>query len=292
MDNQASRQSEEFSVADMVRAIAPIKWALLIGGLCGAVIGLGSSWLVTPIYRASTTMLPTKSPESSNGLGGIAGQVGGLAALAGINLQTNDTQVASSEYLKSNTLAARFIASHKMMPMLFPDKWDARRGEWIPSRFGGPPSETAGVRRFHLRVVKISEDKRTGLLTLTFEWPDRSLAYRWANEFVSMANDGLRSQAMLDAKNTIAFLSGEIDRTQSIQVKESLYKIIETQYRTLALANVREDYAFRVVDAAMMPDSADRVSPKRPLFGLVGLIVGAIIFGTIRFRLLKKRSSS
>jgi uncharacterized protein involved in exopolysaccharide biosynthesis len=292
MNNQASSRSEEsISISDIARAMAPIKWTLLVGALCGAVIGLGSSWLFTPIYQATTTMLPTKSPESSNGLGGVASQVGGLAALAGINIQSNDSQVASSEYLKSNTLAAQFIASHEMLPMLFPDKWDARRGEWIPSR-SGPPTASAGVRKFHSRAVKISEDKRTSLLTLTFDWPDPSLAYRWANEFVSMANNGLRSRAILDAKNTISYLNGEIDKTQSIQVKESLYKIVETQYRTLALANSKEDYAFRVVDAAVMPDPEDKVSPKRALFGLLGLIVGAIIFGAIRSRSLKKGSPS
>jgi uncharacterized protein involved in exopolysaccharide biosynthesis len=282
MDNKVLRQSEDsISISDIARAIAPIKWPLLIGAICGAGIGLGSSWLFTPIYRATTTMLPTKSPESSNALGGIASQVGGLAALAGINMQGNDNQVASSEYLRSNTLASRFIDSHRMMPMLFPDKWDARRGDWIPNR-SGPPTESAGVRKFHTNIVKISEDKRTSLLTLTFDLSDPNLAYHWANEFVSMANDGLRSRAILDAKNTISYLNGEIDKTQSIQVKESLYKIIEVQYRTLALANSREDYAFRVVDAAVMPDREDKVFPKRALFGLAGLIVGAVLFGATR----------
>jgi uncharacterized protein involved in exopolysaccharide biosynthesis len=291
MDNPASRSSEEsISISDIVHAIAPIKWALLVGALCGAVIGIGSSWFFTPIYRATTTMLPTKSPESSNGLGGIASQVGGLAALTGINIQGNDSLVASSEYLKSNSLAARFIAAHDMLPMLFPEKWDARRGEWTPSR-SGPPTESQGVRKFHSRVLKISEDKRTSLLTLTFDWSDRNLAYRWANEFVGMANEGLRSRAILDAKNTISYLNGEIDKTQSIQIRESLYKIVETQYRTLALTNAREDYAFRVVDPAVMPDPEDKVSPKRALFGLGGLIVGAVFFGAIRSKLRKKGSA-
>jgi uncharacterized protein involved in exopolysaccharide biosynthesis len=289
MNKQASHYSEgSISVSDIWRAFAPIKWTLLVGALCGAMIGLGASWLFTPIYRATTTMLPTKSPESTNGLGGVSSQMGGLAALAGINMPGDQGQVASSEYLKSNTLAARFIASHHLMPMLFPGRWDARRGEWIPSRFGGSPTETGAVRKFHARVVKISEDKRTSLVTVTLNWPDPSLAYRWANEFVSMANEGLRSRAILDAKNTISYLNGEIDKTQSIQVKEGLYKIVEAQYRTLALASAREDYAFRVVDAAVMPDSEDIVSPKRVVFGLVGFIVGAIMFGAIRSRSLKK----
>jgi uncharacterized protein involved in exopolysaccharide biosynthesis len=217
--------------------------------------------------------------------------MGGLAALAGINSQSDDAQVVSSEYLKSNTLAAQFIESHQMMPLLFPGRWDARRGQWIPSRFGWVPTQAAGVRKFHARVLKISEDKRTSLVTVNFNWPDPALAYRWANEFVSMANEGLRTRAIADAKNTLSYLMGQIENTQSVQVREGLDKIIETEYRILALANAREDYAFRVVDAAVMPDSDDMVSPKRVVFGLVGLIVGALAFGAIRSRWMKRGSS-
>ncbi len=69
-------------------------------------------------------MLPTKTPESSNGLGGIASQVGGLAALAGVNLQSNENIVAASEYLRSDGLARKFIDSHGLMVLLFPNRWD------------------------------------------------------------------------------------------------------------------------------------------------------------------------
>jgi uncharacterized protein involved in exopolysaccharide biosynthesis len=289
MNKQESHYTEDsISLTDITRAIAPIKWTLLAGALCGAVLGLSASWLFKPIYRATTTMLPTKSPESTNGLGGVASQVGGLAALAGIDLQNNDNHVASSEYLKSNTLAARFIDAHDLMPMLFPGSWDARRHEWITSRFRSVPTKPAGVRKLRSKIIKISEDKRTGLLTLTFDWPDPNLAYRWANEFVNMANEDLSSRAILDAKASISYLLGEIEQTQSVQVKESLSKIMETQYRTLALANSREDYAFRVVDAAVVPDAFDVVTPKRPLFALVGLVAGAVFFGAFRYKLLKK----
>src|SRR5271165_858867 len=169
MNRQEARSSEgSISFSDIWGAIEPIKWTLLTGALCGALIGFGASWLFTPVYRATTTMLPTKSPESNNGMGGVADKVGGLAALAGIDIKGDDSEVASSEYLKSNTLAARFIETHDLMPMLFPGRWDAGRREWIHSRFRSVPTESAGVRKLHTKVIKISEDKRTNLVTLTF----------------------------------------------------------------------------------------------------------------------------
>jgi uncharacterized protein involved in exopolysaccharide biosynthesis len=288
MNSQLSYPSEQsLSLGDVWRVLAPIKWTLIAGAVLGAVLGWGASRLIHPIYRATTTMLPTKSPESSNGLGGIATQVGGLAALAGINLQPNDNSVGSGEYLRSNTLMGKFIDSHDLMPILYPNRWDGRKHEGIPGRFGGAPTESAAIRRLKASVVKISEDKRTGLLTVTVDWRDPALARQWANDFVALANNGLRTRAIVDAQATIDYLNGQIEKTQSVQIREALYRIVETQLKTLALANVREDYAFRVVDAAVLPDDGSVVSPKRWLFTAFGLLFGACALGWVRSKFSK-----
>ena len=290
MTDQPSHQHEQsISLNDIRRALAPIKWALLLGAFLGAVLGWSASWLFQPVYRATTTMLPTKTPESSNGLGGIASQVGGLAALAGVNLQSNENIVAASEYLRSDTLARKFIDSHGLMVLLFPNRWDEAKHQGIPGRFGGVPTESSGLRRFKSSILRIAEDKRTGLVTVTVDWKDPAAACQWANDYVSIANEGMRARAISDAQATIDYLDDKLDKTPSLQVKESLSRIIESQLRTLALAKVREDYAFRVVDAAVLPDKGDIVSPRRSVMAIVGLIIGAGIFGWIKFRKIRAK---
>jgi hypothetical protein len=287
MSERTPQQSERvISLHDIWLSVAPIKWMLAVGAICGAVLGWGSSWLFQPIYTAAVTMLPTKSPESSNGLGGIAGQVGGLAALAGINLQSGDNQVGATEYLRSKTLVMKFIDTHDLMPILYAGQWDNNKREWIPNWRGRIPTESSAVRRIKAGVVKISEDKKSGLWTVAVQWRDPALAYRWANDFVSLANDGLRSRAILDAQATIDYLNRQLEKTQSFEVKAALSRIIETQLKNLTLAQVREDYAFRVIDAAVLPDQDDMTSPNRSIFEIVGLIFGASLFGRLKRRSL------
>jgi uncharacterized protein involved in exopolysaccharide biosynthesis len=287
MSERTPQQSERLiSLHDIWLFIVPLKWMLAVGAICGAVLGWGSSWLFQPIYGAAVTMLPTKSPESSGGSGGIAGQVGGLAALAGINLQSGDSQVGSAEYLRSKTLVMKFIDTHDLMPILYARQWDNNKREWIPNWRGRIPTESSAVRRIKTGVVKISEDKKTGLLTVTVEWHDPVLAYRWANDFVILANDGLRRRAILDAQATIDYLNRQLEKTQTFEVKAALSRIIETQLKNLTLAQVREDYAFRVVDAAVLPDQDDMTSPKRSIFAIVGLFFGASLFGWLKLRSL------
>jgi uncharacterized protein involved in exopolysaccharide biosynthesis len=287
MSERTPQQAEQLiSLHDIWLFIAPLKWMLVVGAFCGAVLGWGSSWLFQPIYRAAVTMLPTKSPESNNGSGGIAGPVGGLAALAGINLQSGDNQVGAAEYLRSKTLVMKFIDTHDLMRILYAGRWDATKREWIPNWRGRVPTESSAVRRIRAGVIKISEDKKNGLLTVEAEWRDPALAYRWANDFVSLANDGLRRRAILDAQATIDYLNGQLEKTQTFEVKAALARIIETQLKNLTLAQVREDYAFRVVDAAVLPDQDDMVSPKRSIFAIVGLFFGAGLFGWLKLRSL------
>ena len=288
MAEQTPRQSEEsISARDIWRFVAPLKWALLLGAFLGAAFGYGASWLIKPVYSASVTMLPTKSPESSNGSGGISGQVGGLAALAGISLQPGgDNQVGAAEYLRSKTLVKIFIESHDLMPILYPGRWNASTKEGIPNWRGRIPTESAAVRRVRASVVKISEDKRSGLLTVSVDWSDPALAFHWANDFVGLANDGLRRRAIQDAQATINYLNAQLEKTQTLEVKAALSRIIETQLKNLTLAQVREDYAFRVIDAAVLPDQDDMASPKRPVYAMVGLLLGAVLCGRFKLRSL------
>lgn len=285
MSEPKLQQSEQsISVHDIWQIIAPLKWMLVTGAICGSLVGWGASWLFQPIYGATVTMLPTKSPESSNGSGGLSGQVGGLAALAGINLQGNENQVGAAEYLRSKTLIMKFIDTHDLMPVLYAGRWDGKKREGIPNWLGRIPTESSAVRKIKAGIIKISEDKRTGLITVAVDWHDPVLAFRWANDFVSLANDGLRRRAILDAQATIDYLNGQIEKTQTLEVKAALSRIIETQLKNLTLAKVREDYAFRVIDAAVLPDQDDIVSPKRSLFAIAGLLIGASVFGWIKSR--------
>jgi uncharacterized protein involved in exopolysaccharide biosynthesis len=42
-------------------------------------------------------------------------------------------------------------------------------------------------------------------------------------------------------------------------------------------ANVNPEYVFRVVDKAMAPDADDRISPKKALMMIEGLVLGLVI---------------
>jgi uncharacterized protein involved in exopolysaccharide biosynthesis len=54
-----------------------------------------------------------------------------------------------------------------------------------------------------------------------------------------------------------------------------MYNLIESETKTLMLANARAEYAFTVVDPAVVPE--ERVSPRRTLMVLSGLFIGMVV---------------
>jgi uncharacterized protein involved in exopolysaccharide biosynthesis len=70
-------------------------------------------------------------------------------------------------------------------------------------------------------------------------------------------------------------------------LRRVIYNLIENETKTLMLANAREEYAFAVVDPAVPPEL--RISPRRRVMVLVGLMLG-LVLGTLAAFALNART--
>lgn len=78
------------------------------------------------LYKASAILAPA-SAEGSGGLSALAGQFGGLASMAGINLggSGGDKTALALEILKSRSFIENYIAKHELLvPLMAAEKWD------------------------------------------------------------------------------------------------------------------------------------------------------------------------
>jgi LPS O-antigen subunit length determinant protein (WzzB/FepE family) len=109
------------------------------------------------------------------------------------------------------------------------------------------------------------------------------MAADWANAYVAAANEVARRRAIEEATHMLKFLHEELGKTSVLGVQQGIYQLVETQINTIALANVRQEYAFRVVDPATAPDPDRPVRPIRPLIVALGAALG---FGAMLLVLL------
>ena len=95
-----------------------------------------------------------------------------------------------------------------------------------------PPSMWLAVKNFKEDVLTIRDDKRTGLLTIDVDWKDPAVAAQWANGFVALANERIRTRAIDQATRNIEFLNKQIPQTSVVEVQRSIYNLIENETKT------------------------------------------------------------
>jgi uncharacterized protein involved in exopolysaccharide biosynthesis len=138
-------------------------------------------------------------------------------------------------------------------------------------------TKSDAIRIFRAKILNISEDRRSGLVTVAVEWRDPIKAAAWANELVHMANEELRRRSIGEAESTQAYLSSQIDKIPTVEVRTAIYRLIEAQLKSASVASSRPDYAFRIIDAASVSDLDDEVRPNKPLMAIVGFLLGAAL---------------
>lgn len=70
-------------------------------------------------------------------------------------------------------------------------------------------------------------------------------------------------------------MTEQIQQTNISEVRGSLFSLIEEQTKKLMLANVREEYIFKVVDPAVIPE--EKFKPKRAVILAIALLIGGTI---------------
>lgn len=225
-----------------------------LGGVTYAL--LAQEW-----YKADVVLAPADAKKS---MSGALAQFGGLASLAGISLPGAGEQEPVA-VLKSREFARAFITDLNLMPVFLKDAESS----------GKPLDIRDAVRVFDTSVRTVSEDKKTGLVTLSIRWKDPDTAAEWANLLVQRLNDRLRQQALAESERNVAYLQKEMATTSVVSLQQSMGRVLEGEMQKLMLARGNEEFAFKVIDRATPPKL--RESPKRSLIAIVSLLAGGFL---------------
>ena len=84
-----------------------------------------------------------------------------------------------------------------------------------------------------------------------------------------------KKRAILEAVRSISFIEKELEKTSLLNSQTILYNIIEQQMGTIMLANVRDEFVFKVIDSAVIPTRAE----TKPIFMIIfiGIVLGIFI---------------
>jgi uncharacterized protein involved in exopolysaccharide biosynthesis len=227
---------------------------------------LGGLYAFTAVryYRSETQLVLERGPTTGGGLAALASQVSGLGNLSALGLGGSTERGEVMALLESRALAERVIRQHELIDVLYPPG-ERKQGD-------KPPTMWLAVQKFTKSVIAVDDNRVTGVITVACEWTDPKHTAEWANLVVAEANLISRERAITDADRGIGYLQQELAKTQSVEVQQAIYRLIEAQMSQRMLANVRSDYIVKVIDPAVVPERPSK--PKRML-----IVAGSWLFG-------------
>lgn len=280
------KMENEVDVIELLKELKRRKWFLITLSMIGFVFAAIFSHLIPNIYRSETLLAPVI--RDNGGLSNLTSSFGGLASLAGVNLNSgqSDQTTLGLEILKTRSFFNDFIRREEALAPLMASKgWDeatgalvidssvfnTEKGIWLE---GKKPTLTEAHSKF-LESLSIKRDNESGLITITFEHYSPILTQQWLTELVAQLNQTMKFYDVDKAEKSIEYLRKQVSSTEVIELQAGFYSLIQSQIETIMLANSRSEYLYRTLDPPTKPES--KVGPKRMLLSLVGLFVGAFL---------------
>jgi len=162
--------------------------------------------------------------------------------------------------------------------LLDPQMIDTTTGQWIRPGVelrSAEPSMQEGYEAF-MKNFASSQDKLTGIVTLSFEFVSPELSQLWLSLYIKELNDVMRAQDIAEAESAIKYIHAQMDKTQLAEVRNLLFGLIEEHTKTLTMANVRKDYVFKTIDPPYQPEV--KSGPFRSIIVLLTIVVHCFIF--------------
>jgi uncharacterized protein involved in exopolysaccharide biosynthesis len=287
-------RSDRIELRELRLALHAGRWHLIAITVVFALAATIYAVLQPNVYQSEVVLAPAITDEVK-GLSGLAGQLGSLASLAGITLGSSSTDKTTLglEVLQSRAFINDFVRRRGLLvPLMAARSWDITGGEWVIDddlydqrarkwvrRVSPPrrpePSEQEVFKVFTHDVLAVARDEKSGVVRVRLRSLSPIAAQQWLTGLIADLNQYMRAMDIADAQRSIEFLQKEIDGTSVAEMQAVFYGLIEQQTRTMMLAQVREDYVFKTVDPAVVPD--EKASPMRALICVVGAIVGLFL---------------
>ncbi len=284
---------DEIDLRELFAALWRSKWWIVVSTLVGAVIAVILAISLPNIYRSEALLAPS-AEQQGGGLAAMAAQFGGLASLAGVNLSGGgpDKTAIAVEIGKSRQFLSHFIRQHQLeVPLMAVTKadkltgellinediYDVARKKWVREVPSGKPVEPTDwelVKAFR-NIASISQDAKSGLVTVAVEYYSPESAKQWVDWLVSDLNEAMKLRDQTDATRNISYLKAQLEKTPVADMQKVFYQLIEDQTKTLMLAEVNQEYVFKTLDPAVVTE--EKAKPKRALIAVLGTLLGGML---------------
>ena len=253
MDPRTVSREDEIDLTELFRALSRRRRLILGITAASAAVALVVSLLLPVYYKAETRILPPQD-KGSNLAAQLMGQAGGLIALAGGAAGVKSQGELFVAMTKSRTVLDRMVDRFDLMKL-----------------YKGKYREDA--RKNLVEVLKVLEDKKSGIISLTVEDRDPKRAADMANAFVEELKSLAGGLAISEAGQRRMFFEDQLRQTKEslsraeedikgFQQQTGMFQV-DAQARAIieGIARLRAGIAVKEVEAKVLRSFATAQNP-------------------------------
>lgn len=249
---------EEISLFEYLNVIIKRKVLVIIIILISVSVTAFITFRSPKIYQATAVIIPASQPTQQTGMSALATQFG---------ISTTPVANVSElvKLLKSNILMERVLERRDLLSIFFKKEnlaeMTAEAKIWN------------GIRNLQ-SIFTVNHNQREGVIELSAEFTDPKIAADIINYMLSELTDYMSSEAKRVAESNRKYLESLIEKNSDPLIRQKIYSLVAQQIETSMMAEVKENFAFKVIDPPKAPDR--KIKPKIKKTILLSFVVSLL----------------
>jgi uncharacterized protein involved in exopolysaccharide biosynthesis len=231
--------SEETTLADICRLFKRRKYTFLLVVGVSVMATAVVSFLLPEIYEAKAVILPVSRQDSTTAAKSAVAAQFGLSAP-----DTSDSSEVVS-LLESNVIKTRIFKKCGLLPFLVQE--EDLKGKSENERLW------EGIRRLR-KTLRVDFNRKDNIIELSMQHREPAVAVRVLSCMLEELTGQMTGEARRVADTNRRYLESLIDETSDPFIRAKIYSLIAEQIQTAMLTEVKENFAFKVIDPPLEPD--------------------------------------
>lgn len=280
-----SQAQSEVTLGFLVKLLWQKKFQIIIPTVIASVIAVLYAINKPNVYTAQGIYTPASQGDASS-LSKLAGQFGGLASLAGVNLGgagEDDTQVAI-KFLKSRAFLQHFIDKYDLTDELMAvEGWNKIDNKLIYNTSIFDPNSNTWNKELGIdkptpwnayevlkSMLSVNYDSKEGVIEVSLTFYSPVLAKKWLELLIQEINKYWREKKIAKHNLLAIALEEKAEKSNVSELRSVFYSLIAEQTKNSLLAEVTSESVFESVGDIVLPQ--EKSAPSRALICLVSFI--------------------
>ena len=291
-NDQLKKNDDEIDLLELFHVLLQGKWIIVSVTAFASIWGVLYSLSLPNIYESKSMLAPVSTS------GGISSSLGGYASLAGLaGLELPSSGGGSNTAQAIQKLQSLSFFEENILPNIFlpdlmayeswefqtntsihnKDAYDKDTDTWVRG-YSYPKKQIPSAQESYKAFMghfNISEDRKTGFLSLKIKHQSPFIAKQWAELVINQVNTFYRQKDKSESEKAVIYLNQKLAMTSLSEVKVAIAELLQQHTKKLTLVEAKEFYVFEFIDPPAVPEI--KSEPKRALICIISAILGGLL---------------